>query len=257
MRYVRYSASGEARWGLLEDGVVHELQGNVLGTHQKTGRTSALAAVRLLAPAQPTKIVCLGMNYASHAREIGLPIPADPAMFLKPLSALAGPGDVIPCPARSNRVEHEAELAYVMRRRAFRVSAKEALDAVWGYTCANDVTARDIQLIGGNFLNVVWSKAYPAFCPIGPWIAVDEIDPGNVEVRCEVNGQVRQAERTSDFIFDVATQVAWISQIMPLEAGDLVLTGTPKGVGRLVPGDSVTVAISGLGALTNAVVAGD
>jgi 2-keto-4-pentenoate hydratase/2-oxohepta-3-ene-1,7-dioic acid hydratase in catechol pathway len=257
MKYIRYSAAGQARWGLLEGAQVCELEGDVLGKHQKSGRSHALADVRLLAPAEPTKIVCLGMNYASHAREIGLPIPADPAMFLKPLSALAAAGDPIPCPSRSKRVEHEAELAYVMRKRVFRVSPGEALDAVWGYTCANDVTARDIQLIGGNYLNVVWSKAYPAFCPIGPYLSVGEIDPGNVEVKCEVNGKLRQAESTSDFIFDVATQVSWISQIMPLEAGDLVLTGTPKGVGPLVPGDSVTISITGLGSLTNPVIAGE
>jgi 2-keto-4-pentenoate hydratase/2-oxohepta-3-ene-1,7-dioic acid hydratase in catechol pathway len=149
-----------------------------------------------------------------------------------------------------------AELACVMRRRVFRASREEAIDAVWGYTCANDVTARDIQLIGGTYLNVVWSKAYPAFCPIGPWIVVDEINPDDVEVGCIVNGQVRQRERTSDFIFDMATQTAWISQIMPLEAGDAVLTGTPKGVGRLMPGDSVTIAISGIGELTNPIVQG-
>jgi 2-keto-4-pentenoate hydratase/2-oxohepta-3-ene-1,7-dioic acid hydratase in catechol pathway len=153
-------------------------------------------------------------------------------------------------------VEHEAELACVMRRRVFRAGKEEALAAVWGYTCSNDVTARDIQRIGGNYLNVVWSKAYPAFCPIGPWIVVDEIDPDDVEVSCIVNGAVRQRERTSDFIFDMATQIAWISQIMPLEPGDLVLTGTPKGVGRLVPGDTVTIAIPGIGELSNPVVQG-
>jgi 2-keto-4-pentenoate hydratase/2-oxohepta-3-ene-1,7-dioic acid hydratase in catechol pathway len=256
VKYIRYRAGNEVHWGLLEEGTVHELAGDVLGDHQKTGRTDLLASVQLLAPAEPTKIVCLGMNYASHAREIGLPIPNDPAMFLKPLSALAGPGDEIPCPSRSNRVEHEAELAFVMRTRAFRIDRAQALDSVWGYTCANDVTARDIQLIGGNYLNVVWSKAYPAFCPIGPWVVVGEINPDDVEVKCLVNGETRQAERTRDFIFDIPTQIAWISEIMPLEPGDLVLTGTPKGVGRLQPGDSAAVEISGIGRLTNPVVAG-
>lgn len=256
MRYVRYMSGDRVQWGQLDGNDVHELAGDVLGTPRRTGTRHALAAVELLAPAEPTKIVCLGMNYASHAREIGLPIPDDPAMFLKPVSALAGPGTPIPCPARSTRVEHEAELACVMRRRVFRAGRDEALDAVWGYTCSNDVTARDIQLIGGNYLNVVWSKAYPAFCPIGPWIAVDEVDPDDVEVSCTVNGELRQRTRTSDFIFDMATQIAWISRIMPLEAGDLVLTGTPKGVGRIVPGDSVTIAISGIGELTNPVVQG-
>jgi 2-keto-4-pentenoate hydratase/2-oxohepta-3-ene-1,7-dioic acid hydratase in catechol pathway len=256
MRYVRYRQADRVRWGQVEGERVHELEGDVLASPRRTGAQHALGDVALLAPAEPTKIVCLGMNYASHAREIGLPIPEDPAMFLKPLSALAGPGEPVPCPARSVQVEHEAELACVMRRRVFCAGKEEALAAVWGYTCSNDVTARDIQRIGGNYLNVVWSKAYPAFCPIGPWIVVDEIDPDNVEVSCIVNGTVRQRERTSDFIFDMATQIAWISQIMPLEPGDLVLTGTPRGVGRLVPGDTVTIAISGIGELTNPVVQG-
>lgn len=256
MKYIRFQIAGKKRWGRLKGSVIHEVDGNVLKEHRETGRKLRMGEVRLLPPARPTKIVCLGMNYASHAREIGLPIPKDPAMFLKPVSALAGPSDAIPLPSRSTRVEHEAELACVMRRHVFRIGRDEALDAVWGYTCANDVTARDIQVLGGNYLNVVWSKAYPAFCPIGPWVVVDEINPDNVEVKCTVNGMLRQRERTSDFIFDMATQIAWVSQIMPLEPGDLVLTGTPRGPGRLAPGDSVTVEISGIGALTNPVVQG-
>ena len=256
MRYVRYRKGGEPRWGQLEGETIHELRGDVLSTPSRTGASHPLADVTLLAPAEPTKIICLGMNYASHAREIGLPIPGDPALFLKPLSALCGPGEPIAGPSRSGQVEHEAELACVMRTRVFRATREEALAAVWGYTCANDVTARDIQRIGGNYLNVVWSKAYPTFCPIGPWVVVDEIDPDDVEVKCVVNGEVRQRESTSDFIFDMATQIAWISQIMPLERGDLVLTGTPKGIGRLSPGDRVTIEIEGIGALTNPVVQG-
>jgi 2-keto-4-pentenoate hydratase/2-oxohepta-3-ene-1,7-dioic acid hydratase in catechol pathway len=254
MRYVRFGTPEGVRWGSLDGELIRELGGDVFTDYRLTGREFRLQEVKLMAPAEPTKVVCLGMNYASHAREIGLPIPADPAMFLKPLSALSGPGDPIPCPTRSNRVEHEAELAFVMRKRAFRIGRHQARDAIWGYTCANDVTARDIQLIGGNYLNVVWSKAYTGFCPIGPWLVVDELEPDNVEVKCLVNGSVRQNQRTSDFIFDIAAQVAWISQIMPLEPGDVVLTGTPKGVGLLKPGDTVTIEISGIGSLTNPVV---
>lgn len=212
---------------------VRQLEGDIFGTPRVSGRESRLEEVKLLPPATPTKIVCLGMNYASHAKEIGLPVPKDPAMFLKPVSALAAHGDSIPLPSRSKRVEHEAELACVMKRRVYRLGRKEALDAVWGYTCANDVTARDIQLLGGNYLNVVWSKACPGFCPIGPWVVVDEINPDDVEVKCTVNGAVRQRQRTSDVIFDMATQIAWISEIMPLEPGDVVLTGTPSGQSRL------------------------
>ena len=176
------------------------------------------------------------MNYASHAREIGLPIPDDPAMFLKPLSALAGPGEPVPCPARSVQVEHEAELACVMRRRVFRAGKAEALAAVWGYTCSNDVTARDIERIERQLFQ---RRVEQGVSRVLPDRAVDrgrdEIDPDDVEVRCLVNGAVRQRARTSHFIFDMATQIAWISQIMPLEPGDLVLTGTPKGSGGSFP----------------------
>jgi 2-keto-4-pentenoate hydratase/2-oxohepta-3-ene-1,7-dioic acid hydratase in catechol pathway len=256
MKYVRFADDGKDGWGLLDRSQVRELEGDVFGKSRESGRAFRLAEVKLLPPATPTKIVCLGMNYASHAKEIGLPIPEDPAMFLKPVSALAAHGDPIPLPSRSKRVEHEAELACVMKRRVYRTGRKEALDAVWGYTCANDVTARDIQLLGGNYLNVVWSKAYPGFCPIGPWVVVDEIDPDDVEVKCTVNGAVRQRQRRSDFIFDMATQIAWISQIMPLEAGDVVLTGTPSGPSRLSAGDSVSIEIEGIGALINPVVEG-
>jgi 2-keto-4-pentenoate hydratase/2-oxohepta-3-ene-1,7-dioic acid hydratase in catechol pathway len=246
---------GKEGWGLVDGARVRQLEGDMFGK-PRSGREFRLTEVTLLPPATPTKIVCLGMNYASHAKEIGLPIPKDPAMFLKPISALAAHGDPIPLPSRSKRVEHEAELACVMKSRIYRVGRKEALDAVWGYTCANDVTARDIQLLGGNYLNVVWSKAYPGFCPIGPWVVVDEIDPDDVEVKCTVNGAERQRQRTSDFIFDMATQIAWISEIMPLEPGDVVLTGTPRGPSRLSTGDSVSIEIQGIGVLTNTVVEG-
>jgi 2-keto-4-pentenoate hydratase/2-oxohepta-3-ene-1,7-dioic acid hydratase in catechol pathway len=254
VKYVRFAAGDEVCWGRLDGPRIRQLQGEILAKPVETGREFPLASVRLLAPATPGKIVCLGMNYASHAKEIGLPVPSDPAMFLKPLSALAAHGESVPLPSRSSRVEREAELACVMKRRVFRAGRSEALDAVWGYTCANDITARDIQLLGGNYLNVVWSKAYPRFCPIGPCVVVDEIDPDDVEVSCSVNGELRQRQRTSDFIFDMATQISWISQIMPLEPHDIVLTGTPRGPSRLARGDAVSVAIAGIGVLTNTMV---
>ena len=256
MKYVRFAVDGQEFWGRLDGARIRQVEGDLYERPRESGREFAAAQVKLLPPAQPTKIVCLGMNYDSHAKEIGLPVPQDPAMFLKPISALAAHGDPIPLPSRSKRVEHEAELACVMKRRLYRAAREEALAAVWGYTCANDVTARDIQLLGGNYLNVVWSKAYPGFCPIGPCVVVDEIDPDDVEVSCTVNGSLRQRERTRDFIFDMATQISWISQIMPLEPGDLVLTGTPRGPSRLSAGDTVSVEIEGIGTLTNGVVGG-
>lgn len=252
--YARVSLPDGPAWGRVDGEAIRLIDGSPLaGRVRETGAWVPVAGARLLAPCEPTKIVCLGMNYASHAREIGLPIPDDPAMFMKPVSALAGHGDAIVLPARSDRVEHEAELAFVIGRRAHRIRPEEALSHVFGYTCANDVTARDIQTRGGNYLNVVWSKAYETFCPVGPVLVAGDIDPDDVLVECRVNGALRQSESTRDFIFPVATQIAWISQIMPLEVGDLVLTGTPKGVGRLVAGDVVEISISGIGTLSNPV----
>lgn len=258
MRYARIDRNGGPAWARVEGDDLRLLAGSPIGAGApETGERVSAAGARRLAPCEPGKIVCLGMNYASHAREIGLPIPSDPAMFMKPVSTLCGDGDAIVLPARSERVEHEAELAFVIGRRAHRVSPETALEHVFGYTCANDVTARDIQMMGGTYLNVVWSKAYETFCPVGPVLVAGEIEPDDVLVECRVDGALRQSERTRDFIFPLAEQIAWISDIMPLEPGDLVLTGTPKGVGRLSPGDVVEVEIAGIGTLTNTVRAAE
>jgi 2-keto-4-pentenoate hydratase/2-oxohepta-3-ene-1,7-dioic acid hydratase in catechol pathway len=213
-----------------------------------------LSAVRLLAPCEPTKVVAIGLNYKSHAAEIGLPIPAEPAMFIKPSTSIVGPGDPVVYPKRSQRLDYEAELACVIGTRAHRVSEADALRHVLGYTCLNDVTARDIQMLGGNFLNLTWGKAYDTFCPVGPWIA-DDIDPDDVLVEGFRSGTRVQSASTRDFIFSMARQISWVSHIMTLLPGDVVTTGTPSGIGPMSVGDTFEVRIGGLGSLTNPIVA--
>lgn len=217
---------------------------------QPAGSALSLAEVRLLAPCQPSKVVCVGRNYAEHAAEHGAEVPAEPLLFLKPPSAVVGPGAPVVLTPLSQRVEHEAELCVVIGRRARHVSEAQALDVVLGYTCGNDVTARDLQRKDGQ-----WSRAkgFDTFCPLGPWIETD-LDWRHQVVQCWVNGVLRQSASTQAMVFGVPQLLAYVTAVMTLEPGDVVMTGTPSGVGPLAAGDQVTVAIDGLGELANPVV---
>jgi 2-keto-4-pentenoate hydratase/2-oxohepta-3-ene-1,7-dioic acid hydratase in catechol pathway len=199
----------------------------------------------LACPVSPSKILCVGRNYAAHARELGHDVPSEPLLFLKPPSSLQGPGGEVRLPPESARVEHEAELAVVIGRRAKSVSVGDALAHVLGYSCACDVTARDLQRKDVQFTR---AKGFDTFCPVGPWIET-ELDPGAVAVRCRVNGATRQDGATEHMIFDVPTVVSYASRMMTLEPGDVILTGTPEGVGPLVAGDALEVEVSGIGTL--------
>jgi len=233
---------------------VAEIDGHPFGQLRFTGQRWALADVRLFSPILPSKIVCVGRNYAEHAAELGNPVPVEPLLFLKPSTSVIGPDDAIRLPPQSKQVEHEAELAVVIGAPgARRVERAEAAKAIFGYTCANDVTARDLQRADVQFTR---AKGFDSFCPLGPWIATG-VDVSDVEVRCEIGEEVRQLGRTRDMIFDPATLVSYISHVMTLLPGDVVLTGTPAGVGPLVEGDTVSVSIEGIGALTNRVAALD
>jgi 2-keto-4-pentenoate hydratase/2-oxohepta-3-ene-1,7-dioic acid hydratase in catechol pathway len=194
--------------------------------------------------------VALGRNYAAHAAEHGADVPSQPLIFLKPPSAVIGPGEPIVCPPQSKQVEHEAELAVVIGRPARRVTAARAWGYILGYTCANDVTARDLQRSDGQ-----WSRAkgFDTFAPLGPWIVTD-LDPGDLAVTCRVNGQVKQQASTADMVFKIAQLVEFITAVMTLEPGDVILTGTPEGVSPIQPGDVVEVEIQGIGVLRNPVV---
>ncbi|MFL5519414.1 MAG: fumarylacetoacetate hydrolase family protein [Gemmatimonadales bacterium] len=198
---------------------------------------------------QPTKIVCIGRNYAAHARELGNEVPAEPLIFLKPPSALLPPGAAIVVPHQSKRVEHEAEIGVVIGARARDVSEQDALSCVAGYTCVNDVTARDLQKTDGQWTR---AKGFDTFCPIGPTV-VAGLDHRDLEVICRVNGTVRQHGHARDMMFSIPRLVSYVSGIMTLEPGDVIATGTPEGVGPLAPGDMVEVEIPGIGLLANPV----
>lgn len=215
------------------------------GVVDETAPRVGWSAEQLRLPVRPSKIVCVGRNYAAHAKELGHEVPKEPLIFLKPPSSLVGPGGVVELPPSSERVEHEAELGVVVGRRAKGVSPEEALSHVLGYTAVCDVTARDLQRKDVQFTR---AKGFDTFCPVGPWIETD-LDPRDLEVSCIVSGAVRQKGRTSQMVFDVATLVSWMSHVMTLEPGDLIVTGTPEGVGPLVDGDELVVAIEGIGEL--------
>jgi 2-keto-4-pentenoate hydratase/2-oxohepta-3-ene-1,7-dioic acid hydratase in catechol pathway len=230
---------------------VAAIEGHPFGPIQFAGPRWALADVRLLSPILPSKVVCVGRNYAEHAAELGNEVPKEPLLFLKPSTSVIGDGDAIRLPVQSKRVEHEAELAVVIGAAGARNADRAAAEkAIFGYTCANDVTARDLQRADVQFTR---GKGFDSFCPLGPWITTD-LDVSDREVRCEVNDEVRQLGRTKDMVFDAATLVSYVSHIMTLLPGDVVLTGTPAGVSQLVSGDTVAVTIDGIGTLTNKVV---
>jgi 2-keto-4-pentenoate hydratase/2-oxohepta-3-ene-1,7-dioic acid hydratase in catechol pathway len=216
-----------------------------------TGVTYALADVRLLAPVLPSKVVAIGRNYLEHARETGSEPPAEPLIFLKPSTAVVGPGDAIVRPVHlSQRVDYEGELAIVFGRLCRDVPAARVPEVIFGYACANDVTARDLQAKDGQWAR---AKGFDTFCPLGPWIET-ALDPADVRLTTTVNGEVAQDSRTSLMIHDVTKLVTYVTAVMTMLPGDVLLTGTPAGIGPFVAGDSVSVTVEGIGALTNRVV---
>ena len=250
MREATASDASAPRYGVAEGDGVTEISGVPWGEWTRGSRTSPLNKVRLLAPVEPTKIVCIGRNYAAHAAELGNEVPKEPLMFLKPPSSIIGPEDAIILPKYSERVEHEGELALVMARRcAHLIDGDDALAYVMGYTCLNDVTARDLQKSDVQFTR---AKGFDTFCAVGPHIET-ALDPLHVLVETHVNGERRQSGMTSLMIYPPAFLVRWISRMMTLMPGDVIATGTPAGVGPLVAGDSVEVSISGIGVLRNPV----
>ncbi|MEE3920006.1 fumarylacetoacetate hydrolase family protein [Micromonospora sp. BRA006-A] len=264
MRIARFAHAKGMSFGVVEGEAeagpqgltIAEIEGHPFGQIQFSGARWALSDVRLLSPILPSKVGCVGRSYAEHAAEHGSEVPKEPLLFLKPSTSVIGPRDAIRLPIFSKQVEHEAELAVVIgapgARRADRAAAERA---IFGYTCANDVTARDLQRSDGQWTR---AKGFDSFCPIGPWITTG-LDVSDLEVRCEVGRnpeemEVRQLGRTKDMVFDVPGLVSYISHVMTLLPGDVVLTGTPAGVSPLTEGDTVTVRIQGIGELSNPVV---
>lgn len=227
-----------------------EIAEHPFGNPTFTGRSWPLEDVRLLAPILASKVVCIGKNYDDHIAEMGLQAPADPVIFLKPNTAIIGPGIPIQLPANASPVHHEGELAAVIGRPCKDVRAAGAADVILGYTIANDVSARDQQKADGQWTR---AKGHDTFCPLGPWIVTD-LDPSDLQIRTDVNGQIRQDSRTSLMIHDIGAIIEWISGVMTLLPGDVILTGTPAGVGPIEDGDTVSVTVEGIGTLSNPVV---
>jgi 2-keto-4-pentenoate hydratase/2-oxohepta-3-ene-1,7-dioic acid hydratase in catechol pathway len=253
VRIVRYGDEAGDRWGIVEDGVVLAASGEPFVDLRPTTEVGSLDEVRLLAPVRPHAVICVGRNYAAHAEEFGNEAPAAPILFHKPVSSIIGPGAPIEYPTLSARVDHEAELAVVVGAPAYRVDRARAAEVIGGYTCGNDVTARDLQKSdpGGQWTR---GKGFATFCPLGPWIETD-LDPSDLRVTATVDGERRQDGRTSAFIFDVPFLIEYVSAFMRLLPGDVLLTGTPEGVGPLAVGSEVTVEVEGIGQLTNPVIA--
>ena len=252
MRFCRFIAAGSdiATYGIVEGNALLEIMGTPWEKWTKASRSYKADGCRLVAPVEPSKIVCVGRNYAAHAAELGNEMPKEPLIFLKPPSSVIGPGEVIEIPSFSNRVEHEGELGVVIGKKcAHLTDGDDALSYILGYTCVNDVTARDLQKADVQFTR---GKGFDTFCPVGPHIETD-LDPRHVLVETRVNGESRQSGATALMAFPVEHLVRWISRMMTLQPGDLIATGTPAGVGPLVAGDTVEVSVSGIGVLRNEV----
>lgn len=249
MKIARFVDGDEIRYGAVQGDQIRVIEGDPFGEYQISDSVLALDSVQLLAPVAPAKVVCVGLNFADHASEIAQQVPQEPLFFFKPSSAIVADGETISLPNQSNQVEIEAELAMVVGKRAKGVSTDQAADHILGFTIANDVTARDLQ-----FSDLQWarSKAFDSFCPVGPWIET-EFDFASASVQSRINGQVAQQEKLSNMIRDPYELFSYISQNLTLEPGDLILTGSPAGISKIVSGDFVECEISGIGVLSNPV----
>ena len=252
MRFVRFAIGSTIGYGLLEDdGQIRAITTTPFLPWEPTDERFAPDAVRVLAPVLPSKIVAVGLNYRAHAAETGMSLPEEPMLFIKPTTSIIGPGETIKLPPQSTRVDYEAELAIVIGKAARNVDENGAAGAILGYTCGNDVTARDLQAKDVQFTR---SKGFDTFCPLGPHIETD-VDATALDVELRLNGEVKQKSNTSDLVFGPETLVAFISSVMTLLPGDVIMTGTPAGIGPMADGDEVEVEIARIGTLRNVVSA--
>jgi 2-keto-4-pentenoate hydratase/2-oxohepta-3-ene-1,7-dioic acid hydratase in catechol pathway len=250
MRLIRFQAKKELpQYGWINNNNVGRIDGTPFGEFQRSEATLPLESVQLLAPVLPGKIICVGRNYAEHVKETNAEIPTTPLLFLKPPSSVIGPLQTIFLPPQSQQVDHEAELAVIIGKRGRWIQPDEVSSFIYGYTVGNDITARDLQHKDGQWTR---SKGFDTFCPLGPWIET-EFNPSDALITCHVNGELRQMASTRDMIFHVDQLIAFASSIMTLEPGDIIMTGTPAGISPLRPGDTVEVAIDGIGKLRNTV----
>jgi 2-keto-4-pentenoate hydratase/2-oxohepta-3-ene-1,7-dioic acid hydratase in catechol pathway len=252
LKFVRFQLDQEIHYGVLADKGVRLIEGDIFAGYSVTDRSLDLAEVRLLAPCTPSKAICIGLNYHDHAREMKSDLPTRPLLFMKPTSALTHPGGDIEYPAITSNLHYEAELAVVIGKTAKKVPAAQAYDYILGYTCANDVTARDVQRADGQWTR---GKSCDTFLPLGPCIET-QADTDNIAVNLYLNGELRQSSNTANLIFKVPELIAFITESMTLNPGDVILTGTPAGVGPMQVGDEVTVELGGIGRLVNRIVRG-
>lgn len=247
MRIARVFSGKRIEWGVIKGDEIELLAGSPFNDPKGTGEKRSLAEVSLLAPEPPGKIILAGLNYMDHAGEMGMSVPEEPVIFLKPSSAVIGSGDDIVIPAGAGRVDYEGELAMIVKTRARNIPPEKAGEYILGYTCCNDVTARDLQEKDGQ-----WSRAksFDTFCPLGPWIETD-INPGDLKIRTYLNGKLVQNSSTKNFIFSSYELLSFISEIMTLFPGDVISTGTPPGIGPMYSGDTVEIEIENIGRLIN------
>ncbi|MBN1621544.1 MAG: fumarylacetoacetate hydrolase family protein [Endomicrobiales bacterium] len=250
MIYLRFIGNGHVRYGILSGKIIHEITPNYFTNFKKSGRKYRLSKVRLLPPCEPTKIIALGLNYLDHAKELRMPIPFEPLLFLKAPTAVIGTEENIVYPKSTNRLDFEAELAIVIKKKAKNIPIKKAKDYILGYTCLNDVTARDLQSQDGQWAR---AKSFDTFAPMGPWI-VSDINPNNLDIEAYINRKCKQYSNTKELIFKVEEIVYFTSKIMTLLPGDVISTGTPPGVGPMSKGDTVKIKIEKIGTLVNRVV---
>ena len=250
MKIVRFAIDKKAKYGILKGKSIQAIEDKPYRHIKASDQHYKLSEVKLLSPCTPSKIVALGLNYHSHAKEVDARMPNAPLLFLKPSTAVIGPEENITYPSSSHRVDYEGELAVVIKKPVWRVSVENALDYVLGYTCFNDVTARDLQ-----YQNKQWTRAksFDTFAALGPCIET-ELDPGNVVLETYLNGELKQKVNTGDLIYSVPVLINFISNVMTLLPGDIIATGTPSGIGAMQPGDTVEVKIDGIGTLRNYVV---
>jgi 2-keto-4-pentenoate hydratase/2-oxohepta-3-ene-1,7-dioic acid hydratase in catechol pathway len=247
MRIARDSHSGSPIYAIVEGDAVYRLEGSPFENPRRGDRISDLGSMKLLAPCEPSKVLCIGLNYHAHAKETNQQVPAEPLMFWKPSTTVIGPGDDVVWAPGSEKIDYESELAVVFKKRAKNVPPGAFKEYVLGYTCANDVSARDFQRGDGQ-----WSRAKGSdtFCPLGPWIETD-VDPSDLRISGKLNGELRQDSRTSDLAFNVDQLITHLTKYFTMLPGDVLITGTPAGIGPMNPGDEYEVTIEGIGSLKN------
>ena len=250
MKIVRFRHDGKEAYGVLDGNAVAPIRGDVFGEFEIVEDTLARGDVQLLAPVHPRKLVCVGLNYVLHAKECNLPLPEEPMIFMCSPAAVIADGEAIRLDSSEDRIDFETEIAIVVGKKAKDIKATDARNFILGYTCANDVSNRDLQKKDGQFTR---AKSFDTYKPVGPWIET-ELDPGNLAIKLWQNGELRQSSTTSDMIFSTDAVFEFISHVMTLEPGDIILTGTPSGIAPMRKGDLIEVEIEGIGRLTNTVM---